>query len=210
MAEITILEGSRADSIRKAVHVLRQGGVIGFPTDTVYGVGAHSSIAAGIEKLYAIKRRDHQKAIPLLIARPEDMAEVAVHVPDIAWRLAERFWPGPVTIVLSKASSVLPVLTAGANSVAVRLPAHAVALRLISTLGSPLAATSANVSGQTEAVTAQQVQTAFGGRVELILDGGRCSGGVPSTVIDATVFPPVIRRHGTIVREVKAFLAKAM
>jgi len=205
MAEV--LQASDFNSIQRAVQVLRGGGVIAFPTDTVYGVGAHSQIALAVEKLYEIKERDHRKAIPLLIAKRETMAEVAVRVPDVAWRLAERFWPGPVSIVLPKAPALLPVLTAGTHSVAVRMPDHSVALRLILALGVPLAATSANLSGQTECVTAGQVSRVLGERLELILDDGRCPGGVASTVVDVTLVPPVILRRGALMSEVEAFLA---
>ena len=201
-------DGFGRESIVRAVAVLRRGGVVAFPTDTVYGLGAHSGMAAAIEKLYQVKERERLKAIPLLIARTEDLTVVAGQVPEIAWRLAERFWPGPVTLVVPKAVTVLDVLTGGAPAVAVRVPAHEVALRLIATLGAPLAATSANISGQPEAVTAEEVRDTLGERVRFILDGGRCPGGVASTVVDVTVDPPCIRRRGAIVNEVEAFLSK--
>jgi L-threonylcarbamoyladenylate synthase len=164
-------------------------------------------MATAIEKLFQVKERERLKAIPLLIARAEDLATVAVQVPDIAWRLAERFWPGPVTLVVPKGATVLDVLTGGATSVAVRVPAHAVALQLIAALGAPLATTSANLSGQPEAVTAEEVREALEGRVRLLLDGGRCPGGVASTVVDVTANPPSIRRRGAMVNEVEAFLS---
>jgi len=202
-----VLKASDVNSVRRAVEVLRRGKVIAFPTDTVYGLGAHHLIASAVEELYAIKRRDRRKAIPLLIAGRKDLAEVASQVPEVAWRLAERFWPGPVTIVLPRAPGLLSVLTAGTDAVAVRMPDHGVALRLISMLGVPLAATSANLSGQTECVTAGEVTRVFGRCVELILDGGRCPGGMASTVVDVAADPPVILRRGALVSEVEAFLA---
>lgn len=195
------------EAIERAVAVLRRGGVVAFPTDTVYGLGAHGGIAVAIEKLFQVKERERLRAIPLLIARAEDLATVAVQVPEIAWRLAERFWPGAVTLVVPRAATVLDVLTGGAPSVAVRVPAHEVALQLIAELHAPLAATSANLSGEPETVTAKEVREALGGRVRLILDGGRCPGGVASTVIDVTVDPPSIRRRGAMVNEVQAFLS---
>jgi len=206
VANMVVLPSSQPGSIEQAVAVLRAGGVVAFPTDTVYGLGAHGFMASAIEKLYEIKERDRQKAIALLMARVEDVAHVAVQVPEIAWRLAERFWPGALTLVLPKAATVLDVLTAGGSSVAVRVPAHDIALKLISALGVPLAATSANLSGQPEALTAEEVRGALGERVEFVLDGGRCPGGVPSTVVDCTVVPPVIRRRGALASEVEAFL----
>lgn len=207
MLDDWVLPASQVGSIERAVAVLREGSVVAFPTDTVYGLGAHSGMASAIQKLYEIKGREQQKAIPVLIARTADVTAVARDVPEVAWRLAERFWPGPVTLVLPKATTVLDVLTAGTDSVAVRVPAHPVALQLILALGVPLAATSANLSGQPEAVTAQEVQAALGKRVRLVLDGGRCPGGVASTVVDVTTLPPVIRRWGAVANEVEGFLS---
>ena len=198
------------EAIQRAVAMLHRGGVVAFPTDTVYGLGAHSGMARAIEKLFQIKERERLKAIPLLIARAEDLATVAARVPDIAWRLAKRFWPGPVTLVVPKGPTVLDVLTGGSTSVAVRVPAHQVALQLIAALGTPLAATSANLSGQPEAVTAEEVCEVLGGRVPLLLDGGRCPGGVASTVVDVTVHPPCIRRRGATVNDVEAFLSQVL
>ncbi len=208
MAKNTLILRPEPEAIQRAVAVLRRGGVVVFPTDTVYGLGAHSGKASAVEKLFQVKERERLKAIPLLIARAEDLATVAVEVPDIAWRLAERFWPGPVTLVVPKGPTVLDVLTGGATSVAVRVPAHEVALQLIAALGTALAATSANLSGQPEAVTAEEVCEALRGRVQLLLDGGRCPGGVASTVVDVTADPPVIRRRGAMVNEVEAFLSQ--
>ena len=203
------MPAGRQESIQQAVAVLRRGGVVAFPTDTVYGLGAHSGMETAIEKLFQIKERERLKAIPLLIARAEDLAAVAAQVPEIAWRLAERFWPGPVTLVVPKAATVLDVLTGGAPAVAVRVPAHEVALQLIAALGAPLATTSANLSGKPEAVTAEEVREGLRGRMRLILDGGRCPGGVASTVVNVTVDPPTIGRRGALVNEVEAFLARA-
>lgn len=203
-----VLPASQPDSIERAVAILRDGQVIAFPTDTVYGVGAHGFIASAIERLYELKGRERQKAIPLLIARIEDLTMVAVGIPAVTWKLAERFWPGPVTLVLPKAAKVLDVLTAGGNSVAVRIPGHDVTLQLIAALGAPLAATSANLSGQSEVVTAEETQAIFGTQLALILDGGRCPGGIPSTVVDVTKFPPRILRRGALAEEVEAFLSQ--
>jgi len=208
MVRGVLVPAMQKESLRRAVALLHRGGVVAFPTDTVYGLGAHSGIATAIEKLFQIKERERIKAIPLLIARTEDLTTVAAQVPEVAWRLAERFWPGPVTLVVPKAATVLDVLTGGAPSVAVRVPAHEVALQLIAALGAPLAATSANLSGRPEAVTAAEVREGLRGRVRLILDGGRCPGGVASTVVDVTVDPPVIGRRGAMANEVEGFLAK--
>ena len=205
-----LLPAARHSSLKRAVAALKRGEVVVLPTDTVYGLGAHGLMAAAIGRLYSLKGREHQKAIALLLARGEDLTTVAVDVPEMAWRLAERFWPGPVTLVLPKAKLLPDVLTGGGPSVAVRVPNHAVTRRLIGMLGAPLAATSANLSGQPEAATAKEALGAFGDQVRLYLDGGRCPGGVPSTVVDLTVDPPLIRRRGPLSSEVEGLLASKL
>jgi len=210
MHERVLLPSSDPRSFALAVEALRSGRVVAFPTDTVYGLGAHCRMATAIRRLFEVKGRERQKAIPLLLASIDKVVDVAREVPPIAWQLAEHFWPGAVTLVLHKAPSVLDVLTAGADSIAVRVPAHDVALQLISELGVPLAATSANLSGQAEARTAQEVLDALGTRVPLVLDGGRCPGGVASTVVDLTSEPPTIRRRGILADEVEAFLLRIL
>jgi L-threonylcarbamoyladenylate synthase len=210
MADVVVLPAHEPGSVTAAVGALCSGEVIAFPTDTVYGLGAHSAIASALHRLYELKGRERQKAIPLLIAGVEGLSTVAIAVPRIAWRLAEQFWPGPVTLVVPKAPTVLDAVTSNRDTVAVRVPAHEVALRLISALGAPLAATSANLSGHKEAVTAGEVQAAFESGVRWILDGGRCAGGVASTVVDVTTAPPLIRRRGALVGDVEAFLSEVV
>jgi len=208
MVRALLLVPADARSIERAAALLRRSGVVAFPTDTVYGLGAHSAKASGIGKLYLVKERDRLKAIPVLLGRVDDLSLVASSIPELAWRLADRFWPGGVTLVVPRAATVLDVLTGGGDSVAVRVPAHPVALELIRALGAPLAATSANLSGQSEAVTAEEVRHALGSRVGMILDGGRCPGGIPSTVVDVTVSPAVIRRRGAMVAQVEELIAQ--
>jgi len=210
MADLVLLPVSDWRSVGRAVEALRAGLVVAFPTDTVYGLGAHSRSATAIEQLYAIKGRERQKAIPLLLSSVDQVVEVARQVPPIAWRLADRFWPGALTLVLPRVRSVLDVLTGGADSIGVRVPAHDVALQVISELGVPLAATSANMSGQPEARTAQGVLDTLGARIRLVLDGGVCPGGVASTVVDLTSEPPTILRRGLLAGEVEAFLRQAL
>lgn len=187
--------------MEKAVEVLRQGGLVAFPTDTVYGVGAQAFDAQAVRRLYQAKERPGDRAIPLLLADVADLPAVVETVPPLAGRLAARFWPGPLTLVLRKRPVVPDVVTAGGDSVAVRVPDHPVARGLIAALGTPLAATSANRSGQPDPVTAEEVLTQLGGHIDLILDGGPCPGGVPSTVLDLTVSPPAVLRPGPVSAE---------
>jgi L-threonylcarbamoyladenylate synthase len=186
------------DAVRLAVTLLRAGQVVAFPTDTVYGVGAHALDLVAVGRLYAVKDRPSKKAIPVLIADVADLSRLVRGVPDVVTRLAAQFWPGGLTLVLPEATGLPAILTAGGDSVAVRCPAHATPLALIRSLGAPLAATSANLSGQPAPKTAAQVVEQLSGRLPLILDGGECAAGVPSTLLDLSTDPPRVLRGGAI------------
>lgn len=206
--------GVNSKDIAEAVDVLIQGGVVGFPTDTVYGIGADMRQPQAVAALYHIKRRPRDRAIPLLLASADGLYDVAQEVPQAAHRLAARFWPGALTLVVrvrqgSDGLSIPSILTAGAPTVAVRVPDHAVVRALIEGLGAPLAATSANISDQPSPVTAQDVLDQLAGRIDLLLDGGPCPGGQASTVVDVTVSPPRILRSGPItVDQIRRTLAR--
>ncbi len=186
------------EALEQAARILRDGGLVAFPTDTVYGVGALVFMERAVERLFAAKIRDRSKAIPVLLSGVRDLNRIARHVPPVAWQLAGAFWPGALSLVLEKSARVPDVVTAGGPTVAVRVPDHPLALALIERAGSPLATTSANLSGQPSAVTADEVEASLGDAVDLILDGGPCPGGVASTVLDLTVQPPRIVRPGPI------------
>lgn len=194
-----ILPASSKDTIPRALHVLAAGGLVAFPTDTVYGVGALAFDGKAIESIYAAKDRPLEKAIPILIGDLEDLARVAVHVPDTAHRLAARFWPGPLTILVPKRTS-LPSSVSATSTVGVRVPDHATARALLRAAG-PMAVTSANISGEQSPVTAQGVLEQLGGRIPLIIDGGRTPGGVPSTLVDCTAPELKILRAGPLTLE---------
>jgi L-threonylcarbamoyladenylate synthase len=198
--ETRILPVTDPSALASALEVLHHGGVIAFPTDTVYGVGAHAFQAEAVEQLYVVKNRPAEKSIPLLIAGADDLLLVATEITETARRLAARFWPGGLTLVVPRHPRVPDAVSPGLT-VAVRAPNHHFPLTLITALGAPLATTSANISGQPSPTTAAQVIAQLGGRVALILDGGPCPGGVPSTVVDMTMDPPVVLRHGAISEE---------
>ncbi len=201
------LPAAEPRSLAQAVEILRAGGVVAFPTDTVYGLGACAWDAAAVAQLYVAKGRAESKAIPILLASADALGEVADQVPPLAWALAARFWPGPLTLVVPRQARVPDVVTGGGNTVAVRVPNHPVALQLIKALGEPLAATSANLSGAPSPVSADDVLSQLRGRIPLILDGGPCPGGLASTVLDLTREPPVILRRGPVSREdLRAFV----
>jgi len=182
----------------QAIAVLRAGGIVAIPTDTVYGIAVALDAPDGIERLFHVKHRPPEKGIALLLAETEQATEVGV-LEAAARRLAEAFWPGPLTMILPlRADADLPgALTGDAPTVGVRLPDHPTPRALAAVLG-PLPVTSANLSGEPDATDAAAVLEILGDRLDLILDGGRTRGAVPSTVVDLTVNPPVVRREGAL------------
>jgi L-threonylcarbamoyladenylate synthase len=200
------LSATAADAVDRCVQALRRGEIVAFPTDTVYGVGAHALLPDAVARLYLVKRRPPDLPIPLLLSRATEMETVCVDIPPLAWRCAERFWPGALSLVLNRASVVPDEVTGGGPTVAVRVPDHSQIRDLVRRLGAPLAATSANRHAQQAPVDADGVDAALGGRISLILDGGRCRGGVSSTVLDLTVSPPDILRPGPVTADQLASL----
>jgi L-threonylcarbamoyladenylate synthase len=187
--------------IELAVEVLKGGGIVAYPTDTVYGLGADSANERAVDKIYSVKKRSPDLPLPLLLADVSDLTKVASAVPDIAWELAEHFLPGGLTLVLMKSPWVPTTVTAGGDTIAVRIPNHPVPETLIRRLGTPLVGTSANVSGKPSPVTADEVREQLGEEVDLVVDGGRCPGGIESTVIDISGEIPTIIREGIISHE---------
>lgn len=185
-----------ASEIQYAVKVLQNGGIIAFPTDTVYGLGALAFNNNAIESIYTAKDRPIEKAIPILIADINDLEMVTEDVPVMARIFASRFWPGPLTCIVPK-KQTLPLAVSATPTIAVRIPNHADARALLRATG-PMAVTSANISGQASPSTAQDVYEQLNGRIPLILDGGKTPGGVPSTLVDCTGEKPVVLREGPI------------
>jgi L-threonylcarbamoyladenylate synthase len=183
--------------IEKGVKIFQKGGVIAFPTDTVYGLGADAFNAKAVERIYEIKNRPKHRQLPLLIAAAERLTTLASPIPEIAWFLAKRFWPGGLTLVLPKTDS-LPAYLASGPTIAVRVPDHPVCLALIQHLGNPVIGTSANVSGEPPALTADEVRQQLGGKIDFVINGGKCPGGKESTVVDVTHESPKILRQGII------------
>ncbi len=182
-------------AIQRALGVLEAGGVVAFPTDTVYGIGV-PVFAPSIESLFAIKGRDQTKAIAVLIADAEQLPKVAAQISDQVKRLAAKFWPGPLTLVLQRHAK-LPGTLAPNNTIGVRVPDHPVARALLAAAG-PMAVTSANLSGGANTHTADEVLSQLNGRIELVIDGGETPGEQPSTVVDITDTTPKVIRNGPI------------
>ncbi len=198
MLKTPVMPAESPEALERALQVLRQGGLVCFPTDTVYGVGAHGFQEEAIRRIYQAKERPLEKAIALLLASEGQVEQVSPGLTPVGRRLAERYWPGPLTLVLPRRPEVPSILSPRRATIAVRIPDHPITLRLIRMLGAPLAATSANRSGHPDPITAEDVVRELGDRVDLILDGGRCPGGVASTVVDLTTDPPQILRPGPI------------
>lgn len=186
--------------IHQAIEILKNGGIIAFPTDTVYGLGASASSHGAILRIYEAKRRPRRLALPLLLADVSQIPSVARDMPEIAWLLAKHFLPGGLTLVLYKSPSVSSLITGGSEKIAVRVPAHPIPIALLEGLDAPITGTSANLTGRPSPLTTQEVHNQLGDRVDLIIDG-ECPGGVDSTVIDITTEPIRILREGAISSE---------
>jgi len=186
---------------KKGISILKEGGLVAFPTDTVYGLGACMTIPQAVERVYKVKERPLNMPLPLLLADKSQITKVAETVPPVAWLLIDRFWPGGLTLVLPKSSYVPSLITAGGTTIAIRIPAHPVPIALIDGLGTPIVGTSANLSGKPSPLTADEVVAQIGDRIDLVIDGGRCPGGKESSIVDVTGETPVLLREGAISRE---------
>jgi L-threonylcarbamoyladenylate synthase len=186
-------------SLRGAAGIVREGGVIAFPTETFYGLGVCPFDARAVRRIFDLKGRAFKDApILVLIRSRADLAALVSEITPAAERLMEACWPGPLTLVFHAAEAVPSVLTAGTGTIGVRLPAHPDVQRLLEAVGGPLTGTSANYSGRPPATTAEEVERVFGVGVDAILNGGATPGGLPSTVVDTTVSPPRVIREGRV------------
>ena len=189
-----------AGQIEQAIDILKRGGIVAFPTDTVYGLGASCLDNSAVARVYEAKKRPRHLALPLLLSHISQIESTAQSVPEIGWRLAQRFLPGALTLVLFKATWVSGALTGGEDKVALRVPNHPIPTALIQGLGAPITGTSANITGSPSLLTADEVREQMGDRVDLVIDGS-CPGGLDSTVLDLTSEAPRILREGAISRE---------
>jgi L-threonylcarbamoyladenylate synthase len=184
--------------VEEAATVLRRGGLVAFPTDTLYALGADLFRPEAVIRVLEVKKRHQDKPIPVFIGKMEDVNDVARELPGAAWQLAERFWPGPLTLVLRAAPKIPEAVTAGTGTVGIRIPNSHLALEILAALGHPMTGTSANRSGGGDPMTVADVVRGLGNRCDLILDGGRVPGGIASTVLDCTELPFRIIREGAI------------
>jgi L-threonylcarbamoyladenylate synthase len=199
--------------LEQAVTILRRGGLVAFPTETVYGLGADANNAAAIRKLYAAKGRPVDHPVIVHIAGMAQLPQWAREVTPIAQKLAQRFWPGPLTMILKRAPGVSDAVTGGQDTVGIRIPAHAIAHALLEKFGGGVAAPSANRFGRVSATTAEHVRREFGDAVDFVFDGGQCDVGIESTIVDVTGAAPALLRPGHVTArdiELAAGVALAM
>lgn len=186
------------EALARAVAVLQAGGLVAFPTESFYGLGADATQERAIGRLLAAKRRPEQQPILILVGTAAEVAGLAAEVPAVAQRLMAAFWPGGLTLVLEAGPRVSPLLTRGTGRIGIRLSSHPVATALARRLGRPVTGTSANLSGAPACATADAVAAALGPAVDLVLDGGETAGGKGSTVLDVTTRPPRLIREGMV------------
>lgn len=191
---------TKAD-IPRAAEILKNGGLVAIPTETVYGLGASALNEAALKKIFEVKGRPADNPLIIHVSSSDELEKWCRNIPAAAYRLAEVFWPGPLTLLLEKKPVIPSLVTAGLSTVAVRCPRHPLTLELIKQSGVPIAAPSANISGKPSPTTAGHVMSDIGGKIEAVLDGGPCSVGLESTIVDMTVKPPSILRPGGITKE---------
>jgi L-threonylcarbamoyladenylate synthase len=193
-----ILNGYDTAAIEEAVAILRAGDVVVFPTETVYGLGADVFNPYAVAKIFEIKRRPRFDPLIVHIGARDSMYDIAEHVPSLAKRLADRFWPGPLTIILKKKEKIPGIVTAGLSTVGIRMPSHPVALKFIEVFGGPIAAPSANPFGYLSPTRVRHVMKSFKDRIPLVLDGGNSHYGIESTIVSINDDRITIHRHGAI------------
>jgi L-threonylcarbamoyladenylate synthase len=186
------------EQIETAALLLRQGGLVAFPTETVYGLGADASNPVALKKIFAAKGRPADHPLIVHIADMSDLKNWVAEVPRAAWLLAEKFWPGPLTMVLKRAPKVNDLISGGQHSIGLRVPSHPVAQKLLKAFGGGIAAPSANKFGRLSPTAAEHVRQELGGAVDMVLDGGECDVGIESTIVDLTRDTPAILRPGRI------------
>jgi len=196
-----ILPFTKKDSDRifkKSSEILKSRGIIAYPTESFYALGALATDEYALKKLFDLKQRPAEKPLPIIVGDLDLLLSFVRQIPPHARLLIEKFWPGPLTLIFEARENISELLTCGTGKVAVRIPGKGIALDLARSLGLPLTSTSANPSGQRPAVETTQLTSYFGDKIDLIIDYGRTPGGKPSTIVDVTVEPPKVLRTGRI------------
>ncbi len=196
-------------SVRRAADIIKKGGIVAFPTETVYGLGADAFNPLAVARVFEVKRRPYFDPLIIHVARYADLEKLVGEIPSDAKKLIERFWPGPLTVVLRKREEVPDIVTAGLSTVAIRMPNHPMALSLIELAESPVAAPSANLFGYLSPTAAEHVREQLGDQVDMVLDGGPCSVGVESTILAFSgEAPEILRPGGLTVEEIELVIGR--
>jgi L-threonylcarbamoyladenylate synthase len=191
-------ENPEINLIARAIHILKTGGVIAFPTETFYGLAADATNEDAVEKIFHLKGRDFSNPVALIIGNDRQLQGLVEEIPDSSRILMQTFWPGPLTLVFKASPQIIPKLTAHTGKIGIRISSHPVAACLANQLDRPITATSANFSGTPEILSPQEVVQCLGDRVDLVIDGGLSPGGKGSTILDVTLDPPITLREGAI------------
>lgn len=192
------LAGDEPADIERAVDILRAGGLVGFPTETVYGLGANAASDAAVAKIFAAKGRPADHPLIVHIASAEELPQWARDIPETAWALAAQFWPGPLTLILKRARGVADAASGGLDTIGLRVPGHPVAQALLRAFGGGIAAPSANQFGRISPTCADHVLAELEGRIEAVIDGGPCTVGLESTILDLSGSQPQVLRPGHV------------
>ena len=198
MLKLSLNEKSAKEVIATALQILKEGGIIAYPTESFYALGVIADNEAALKKLYRLKKRRLEKAMPVIAGNNDILKTVITSVPLQAEKLMGKFWPGALTIIFEAKDNLPELLTGSKNTVAVRIPGNSFALSLARAADFPITATSANLSGKPPAQEPEAVMNYFGNNIDLIIDGNKAPGGKPSTIIDVTVTPPKILRKGSV------------
>ncbi|WP_125153343.1 L-threonylcarbamoyladenylate synthase [Clostridium rectalis] len=201
--KVAILDEHNLDKnvLEECGYILRDGGLVAFPTETVYGLGANALDGQAVIKIFEAKGRPQDNPLIVHISQIEEIEKLVINIPDIAKKLMDKFWPGPMTIILPKKDIIPDETSAGLDSVGIRMPSNVIARELIKEAGVPLAAPSANISGRPSPTDIERCIEDLFGKIDYIIGGEKCNVGVESTVIDCTVYPPCILRPGGITLE---------
>ena len=194
-------------SLSAAKKIIEEGGLVAFPTETVYGLGANAFDGEAVKKIYEVKGRPQDNPLIVHVHKDYDISRIVCDLPDYAKKLAGKYLPGPLTMVFKSKGTVSPVVSCGLDTVGIRVPSHPDAQKFLKTVDLPIAAPSANVSKHVSPVTAEHVYADLNGKIPLILDGGKCTGGIESTVLDCTGKIPCVLRSGLVTREMIAEVA---
>lgn len=189
------------EKLKEPANIIREGGIVIFPTETVYGIGTNGFNEESIRKIYEIKKRDFSKPISLLVSNMEMVKMVAEDISDLEYALMEKFWPGPFTIILKKKKDVPDILTANGDTVGIRMPSGEIAKKIIEYAGVPIATPSANISGKPSGTNIDNIIKDFDGKVDCIIDSGESKLGIASTIVKVINNVPHILREGSITKK---------